>query len=60
VVNRLGRPPQKLDEEFRWTVEQMYRAVTHRLTGSELFAGPVPLEEVLDSLERLQKLEPSV
>jgi len=60
VVERLGRSPQKLVEEFRWTVEQMYRAVTHRLTGSELFAGPVGLEEILDSLERFQESSMSV
>jgi len=54
ILEKLGRPPRQLDPGFRQTVEQMYQAVTHRVTGCELFRSPVALEDVLVALERYE------
>lgn len=49
---RLGRPPKKLDREFRTVVEQMYRSLTYRITGSELFSGSMDLDSVVRYLQK--------
>lgn len=54
ILQRLGRPPKPLDPGFRQTVEQMYQAITHRVTGSDLFRSPVELEDVLAALDRYE------
>ncbi|MEW6440924.1 MAG: phosphoribosylaminoimidazolesuccinocarboxamide synthase [bacterium] len=54
VLKALGRSPQRLHEDFRRTMEEMYRALTHRVTGSDLFAGSVDLEEVLERLRQFE------
>ncbi len=52
ILQRLGRPPRQLDPGFRRTVEQMYQAITYRVTGCDLFRPPVDLEDVLAALEQ--------
>lgn len=47
VRGRLGRGPRKLDPDFRRVVEQMYRALTYRITGSRLFEDSRDLDEVV-------------
>ena len=50
VAGRLGRPPRKLDPGFRRTVEDMYRVLSNRVTGRELFPGGFDLDAVLQGL----------
>ena len=52
VKKKLGRPPQKLEPEFRNAVEQMYQALTYRITGSELFSGSMDLDSVVRYLQK--------
>jgi phosphoribosylaminoimidazole-succinocarboxamide synthase len=51
VKARLGRGPKKLDPDFRKVVEQMYLSLTHRLTGSPLFADAMDLDAVMGFLD---------
>lgn len=51
VKSRLGRGPNKVDAGFRKIAEQMYLSLAHRVTGSDLFADTMALDEVVDHLD---------
>jgi len=51
VKNLLKRSPKKLDTEFRKMMEQMYQALTFRITGSGLFSGAMDLDSVIHYLQ---------
>ncbi len=50
VKARMGRGPRRLDPAFREIVEQMYRSLTYRVTGSPFFADAMDLETVVRRL----------
>ncbi len=52
VKKSLKRTPMKLDPGFLKIMEQMYQALTFRITGSELFSGAMDLDEVVAELRR--------
>jgi phosphoribosylaminoimidazole-succinocarboxamide synthase len=51
VKRRLKRPVKKLDPAFRKIVEQMYQALTFRITGSPLFDKALDLDSVVEDLK---------
>jgi len=51
VKQRLNRPPGKLDPSFRKIVEQMYQALTFRITGLSFFTGAMDLDSVVGRLK---------
>ena len=53
VKARIGRPPKRLDPEFKGIIEQMYQALVYRITASDLMAGSMTLEDVVLQLKKL-------